>query len=173
MKLMKIAAAASLLINASMVNALGADGAECYSLPHGKDGQGSYNTMYLPHQITSGPWTSFIYVTNAGYETVNVKLNFTRYNGTDYKPYDVSYGGAFNNNNSPLKVVEGSAMLRPKHSALITIREDEYFAPLAGYIRWQADSCIDKSLVVSVRSHYDDNLRSNSSLFFLNGGNPF
>lgn len=141
--------------------------AECYPLVHGENGQGSTNFIRLPHLGTHDGWSIFLSVTNESDKKVNVKFKFSDMNGAVYNPYGYSFQGSFNTNNSPFEI--GGAILNPDHTAHITITDDAYQGVLSGKVIWQADSCINSALHVSVRSHHN----GLSTLLQLNGGQLF
>ena len=146
---------------------------ECYPLVHGENGQGSTNSLYLPHLYLDSHWVAHISVTNTSKEFVNVKLNFKESRGIPALPNSVTYHGAFNTSNSPLSVNSGGAILKPNESARIAVLNVPIDESLFGTISWQADSCIDSALLVSVRSQYNVNVGFATSLMLLNNGQPF
>jgi len=142
--------------------------AECYPLVHGENGQGSTNFIRLPHLRTNGSWDNYITVTNESDKQVNVKLKFNDFDGAVYSPYSVFYYGNFDVTNSPLNL--SGAVLKPNRTAQISIRDPANPDTLSGKVSWQADSCIESALHVSVRSH---NPGGYTSLLQLNGGQLF
>lgn len=156
----------------SSVFASSAPAPECYPLVHGENGQGSTNSLYLPHLYLDSTWESYISVTNTSSEFVNVKLNFKDSAGVLALPRGVDYYGAFNASNTPLSVNSGGAILKPNESARVRVANVPVAEAVFGSISWQADSCIDSALLVTVRSQYSEN-RLASSLMLLNNGQPF
>lgn len=147
--------------------------ATCYPLAHGENGQGSTNSLYLPHLRTVGYWNGYVMVSNTSDNYLNVKLNFKRYDGSPYLPYSYKLEGAFNAGNSPFGLLTGGAILKPGRTARITIYDDNNNDSLMGSVSWQADACIDHALLVSVRSYYENGSHMTSNLLLLNDGQPF
>ncbi len=144
-----------LFITSWQVQAAGsAPPATCYPLAHGENGQGSTNSLYLPHMRTVGGWAGYVMVTNTSDKYLNVTLNFKRYDGSPYLPYSYTLEGNFNSANSPFALLTGGAILKPGRTARITIYDDNNSDALMGSISWQADTCIEKALLVSARSHH-------------------
>lgn len=170
--LIKLFVLGAALFSTSFVSHAGgfASEATCYPLVHGENGMGSTNSLNLPHMRTFSLWYSVIYVTNVSNDFVNVKLNFKRYNGDAYHPVSYDFDGEFNSGNSPFSVEPSGAILKPGRTAKVTIFDDSYTEALVGSISWQADSCINEALSVSVRSHRSS---LGTSIDFLNGGQPF
>lgn len=162
-----------LILITSFAQAHDGNHAQCYPLIHGEEGQGSTNKIQLPHMHTAGRWNAYIYVTNTGYKTVNVKLNFTQFDGSIYTPVNVVSEGAFSSANSPFDLLNGGGILRPRETARITIFDDNFPQVLTGAISWQADACLEDALVVTVRNNFSANDQLGDSLVVLNGGNPF
>ncbi len=150
-----------------------APAATCYPLEHGEDGQGSTNSLYLPHLLTASSWTGYVMVTNTSNQYLNVKLNFKGYDGSVYLPKNHKLWGEFNAGNSPFALGSGGAVLKPGRTARIAIYDDNNNDALMGSVSWQADACIDHALLISVRSHYDSGSRMASNLVLLNDGQPF
>lgn len=153
-----------------------ADSPVCYPLVHGEDGLGSTNSMYLPNLYTAGSeWYSVIFVTNTQKKPVNVKLNFFNFNGSTYIPYDTRQYGQFSSSNSPLSLDLGGAILRENQTGQIIIHDNalDHTKGMVGKVSWQADSCLDKAIVVNVRTVHTSSQRYDQGLVFLNGGNPF
>ena len=171
-KLCKLGAILGLLFNSSAY----ANSELCYPLVHGENGLGSTNAMYLPNLYTSGAnWYSTIHVTNAGYQPVNVKLEFFNFDGSAYFPYDTVSNAQFSGENSPINLNSGGAILRPNQTGLIIIHDSalDHAKGMIGKVSWQADSCLDKAIVVNVRTVYSSGHGYDQGLVFLNGGNPF
>lgn len=144
----------------------------CFPLAHGENGLGSRNSMFLPTLITQGDnWYSVIYITNASLTPVNVKLDFLYYDGSTYIPYDYSYTGQFNAQNSPLNI----AILKPFQTGNFIIEDDNLFASkgINGKVQWQANKCIENALRVDVRTVQRNGSSYSQGLITLNGGNPF
>lgn len=146
---------------------------ECYPLVHGENGQGSTNSLYLPHLLTVNAYSFYVTMTNTSDEFVNVKLRFNSYDGGSYVPKQVVYYGMFNSVNSPFLPVESGAVLKPRETARVRVVDDSNLEALYGEISWQADSCIERALLVSVRNHYSTTSRFSSDLMLLNNGQPF
>ena len=147
--------------------------ATCYPLEHGEDGQGSTNSLYLPHFITSGKWNGAVFITNVSDKYLNVKLDFMGFVGTIYEPYSYVLEGEFNSDNSPFSSDVGGAVLKPGKSARVTIFDENNDEALAGILKWQADACIKEALIVTFRSQYWGTETSSTSLTLLNDGQPF
>lgn len=148
----------------------------CYPLIHGENGLGSRNSMFLPPLITNGDkWSSYIYITNASYESVNVKLEFLNYDGSTYIPYDMTYSGQFNVNNSPLNLNSGGAILGAHQTGWVSILDAgiSHLTGFIGRVYWQADKCMDKAITVNIRNSYSSSTRYDQGYVTLNGGKPF
>ncbi len=162
---------ALLVLFTSLVQAGGsAPAATCYPLAHGEDGQGSTNSLYLPHLVTNSKWTASITLTNTSDEYLNVKLNFKSYDGSVYSPYHHQFWGEFNAGNSPFALENGGGILKPGRTAKVAIYDDNNNNSLMGSVSWQADACISEAVLVSVRNHYSGVA---STLLLLNDGQPF
>lgn len=147
--------------------------ATCYAIPHGEDGMGSTNSLHLPHMQTRNDWNAQVFVTNTSNKFVNVKLNFNNFDGSTYTPTNTELEGEFSNGNSPLSLETGGAVLKPGRTARVIIRDNNKYDALIGKITWQADACIDRALLVSVRSQYYYGSSLASTLIPLNNGFPF
>ncbi|UAA37718.1 hypothetical protein KIH87_13500 [Paraneptunicella aestuarii] len=149
--------------------------ATCYSIPHGEDGQGSTNSLYLPPFLTHGKWTGYVTVTNTSDKYINVRLHFKNYDGSVYYPQSYELKGEFNSSNSPISTspINSWAIVRPGRSARIGIFEDSYQDVMFGTVIWQTDACIDQALLVAFRSHYSATGQEASTLMLLNDGQPF
>lgn len=173
MRLLPSLVTSSFLFISAFAQASGAPAATCYPLAHGENGQGSENSLALPHLRTKAEWTAFVMVTNTSDKFLNVKLNFNRYDGSPYQPVSVAYEGLFDASNSPFDHTNGGAILKPGETARVSIFDDNYNELLVGSVSWQADACIESGLSVSVRSHFFKDHRYTSDLMFLNNGFPF
>lgn len=147
--------------------------ATCYAIPHGEDGMGSTNSLHLPHMQTRNNWSAKVFVTNTSNKFVNVKLNFSNFDGSTYTPTTTELEGEFSSGNSPLSLETGGAVLKPGRTALVIIRDDNKSNALVGKITWQADVCIDRALLVSVRNNLQESGRASTTLIPLNNGFPF
>jgi len=148
----------------------------CYPLAHGENGFGSKNSMLLPTLVTGGPnWTTYLYFTNASDKPINVKLDFSKFDASPYKPYSYRYAGQFSAANSPLQSDSGVALLKPLETGRLVIYDGNspHDSGFIGQAHWQADACLDSALRVDVRSVYEDGSRYSQGLVTLNGGNPF
>lgn len=166
-------ATASLTLFSALSHATSAPAATCYLLAHGENGQGSENSLRLPHLRTKDQWTAFVMVTNTSDKFLNVILNFNRYDGSPFQAVSVAYEGLFDASNSPFDHTNGGAILKPGETARVSIFDDNYDELLVGSISWQADACIETGLLVSARSHYFKDHCYTSDLMFLNNGFPF
>ncbi len=163
-----------LILFSSLAQAAGsAPAATCYPSEYGENGQGSTNSLYLPHLRTAVKWAGYVNVTNTSDKYLNVTLNFKRYDGSAYFPHTYALEGEFNAGNSPFALSTGGAILKPGRTARIAIYDDNNGDNLMGNVSWQADACIDHALLVSVRSHYENGSHMASNLMLLNDGQPF
>ncbi len=154
---------------ASQVQA--ADGELCYPLSYGENGQGSTNAIYIPHEFTKGSdWTSNIYFTNVSDKPVNVKITHKHVDGQPYTTNQVTLQGAWTGVTQP---IHDWTILAPGASARVIIDDDSAPTFLSGKLEWQADSCLEEALVVTVRNVLSQSGRYDQGLYMLNGGNPF
>ncbi len=173
-KLISVALTSTLLMASLIAQAGGsAPPATCYPLAIGEGGQGSTNSLHLPHFVTASKWSGTIWLTNTSDKYVNVTLNFKNYDGSTYLPQDYSFVGEFDSNNSPFALATGGAILQSGRSARIVINDASRTDSMIGTVDWQADACIDDALVVSFRSQYSDAGRLGTSQMILNDGQPF
>jgi|GEM_PF-2364044 len=125
----------------------------CYSLAHGENGRGSSNITHTPILFTSGShWPAFIYLTNVSFKPLNIKIEFVNYDASPYLPRNYELHGQFDNDNSPLNILTGGAILKAQQSAFVRINDDNASAGIIGKITWQADSCLDNPLSINIRN---------------------
>jgi len=147
--------------------------AQCYPLVHGEEGMGSTNSLFLPHLSSEGNWQYFIYVTNVSEKYINVKLSQEDFQGAVFIPQTVTFDGAFSVDNSPIGFDSSKAILKPRESGRIGVFDANGPSILSGTVSWQADVCIERALLVTIRGNYNDKSRLGSNIFFLNNGQPF
>jgi len=148
----------------------------CYPLAHGENGLGSQNSMLTPALIVgSVGWNTYVYVTNTSYKPINIKLEFLKYDATPYDPVRFRYFGIFDENNSPLNISTGGAILKPFETGGVDLYHNSISRNdgVIGRVSWQADFCLDKATKVDIRTFYDYGTNHGQGFVTLNGGNPF
>lgn len=174
----------ALSLTALNANANQFGAAECYSLAHGENGQGSRNTVMVP-AFEVGPTNSLkLLVTNIDSKAVNFKVKLLDQAGNLHAASDYSLGGQFNANaNSPIEgATDGTALLKSFEVGTINIDESSHTSgPLTAQLTWQVDSCdstehffttIAPKVSVVVEHQSDDGLKS-MEVVSVNDGNEF
>lgn len=145
----------------------------CYPLAHGEDGLGSSNFKYINHLEFGSTWHTNVYVTNVSHKSINIKMPFknNRYEAHSFQ--SVVYYDFFNEENSPLNLETGGAILRPGETGLVVLRNSSYPGTVTGKVIWQADACLKHAITASVRNIHVTSSRFSQGLFPLNNGDPF
>lgn len=174
----------ALSVAALNANAASFGVAECYSLPHGVNGQGSSNTVMIP-AFEVGPSNSLkLLVTNIDSKGLNFKVTLRDQDGNLHTPSDYELGGNFDlGANSPLAgQTGGTALLKSFEVGTVKINESAYTGgPLTAQLSWQVDSCdsteifltnISPKVAVAVE-HQSPNGVKNINLVNTREGNQF
>ena len=144
----------------------------CYPLAHGENGLGSRNEKHLSYLLTHDNWFSTVYVSNVSNEPLNIKLSLITESNQPHQVQNFQLYGSFDQSNSPIHNNIG-AILKPGFSGRIRIYDNLGTNTLTGKIQWQADTCLNEALVVSIRTTRWEGSSAVSSTAFVNGGNPF
>jgi len=144
----------------------------CYPLEHGENGLGSRNEKHLSYLLTHDDWFSTVYVSNVSNEPLNIKLSLITESNQPHQAQDFQLNGSFDQSNSPIHNNIG-AILKPGFSGRIAVYDHLETNTLTGKIQWQADTCLNEAIVVSIRTARWEGSSAVSSTAFVNGGNPF
>ena len=130
----------------------------------------SSNSIMTPPFFTVSNWFGYFHITNVSDQPITVKMEFTNTNGNAYSPTTIYYAENFSASNTPVNLQAG-AVLQPGQMGEINIHDNGVRSINVGKLSWYADSCLDKAVYATLRSHNSSPLSSN--LILLNNGKPF